>query len=211
MSGGSSRCSHRYWSWRFVHTLDEPLWVKPQHPGTACGGNQKIKQTNMTILIIEQFADLIPIINRGYVIENGMFALQQGRTLRQPDTKSLLIDYDEDEDYIRCILRTVDTYNNRLFISQKVSSKIKKMLSALVTLTSSLYVYDRVRFIYQTLPSDPGLAGPSIYRCIVVPVSPIYTVHDMGYIAAIPYGQYCAMTQILICEGQTESFFIRSS
>jgi branched-chain amino acid transport system ATP-binding protein len=57
--------------------LDEPLLgLSPNIQAQLVEAIQKIRnQTGMTILITEQFArPLIPLIDRGYVIENGMFA-----------------------------------------------------------------------------------------------------------------------------------------
>ncbi len=57
--------------------LDEPLLgLSPNIQAQLVEAIRKIKkQTGMTILITEQFArPLIPLIDRGYVIENGMFA-----------------------------------------------------------------------------------------------------------------------------------------
>ena len=83
--------------------LDEPLLgLSPNIQAQLVEAIQKIKkQTNMTILITEQFArPLIPIIDRGYVIENGMFAFggSKDELYDNPDVRKAYfgVDYDEE-------------------------------------------------------------------------------------------------------------------
>ncbi len=83
--------------------LDEPLLgLSPNIQAQLVEAIQKIKeQTNMTILITEQFArPLIPIIDRGYVIENGMFAFggSKNELYDNPDVRKAYfgVDYDEE-------------------------------------------------------------------------------------------------------------------
>jgi branched-chain amino acid transport system ATP-binding protein len=81
--------------------LDEPLLgLSPNIQAQLVEAIKKIKQqTNMTILITEQFArPLIPIIDRGYVIENGMFAFggNKDELYGNPDVRKAYfgVDYD---------------------------------------------------------------------------------------------------------------------
>jgi len=83
--------------------LDEPLLgLSPNVQAQLVEAIKKIKQqTNMTILITEQFArPLIPIIDRGYVIENGMFAFggNKDELYDNPDVRKAYfgVDYDDE-------------------------------------------------------------------------------------------------------------------
>jgi branched-chain amino acid transport system ATP-binding protein len=73
--------------------LDEPLLgLAPTIQVKLIESIVKIrKETNVTILICEQFArPVLPIIDRGYVLENGMLALEgTGNELfNNPDIKA---------------------------------------------------------------------------------------------------------------------------
>jgi branched-chain amino acid transport system ATP-binding protein len=83
--------------------LDEPLLgLSPNIQAQLVEAIKNIKdQTNMTILITEQFArPLIPIIDRGYVIENGMFAFggNKEELYENPDVRKAYfgVDYDDE-------------------------------------------------------------------------------------------------------------------
>jgi branched-chain amino acid transport system ATP-binding protein len=84
--------------------LDEPLLgLSPNIQAQLVQAIVKIKdQTNLTILITEQFArPLIPIIDRGYVIENGMFAFGGSKDdlYNNPDVRKAYfgVDYGDEE------------------------------------------------------------------------------------------------------------------
>jgi branched-chain amino acid transport system ATP-binding protein len=83
--------------------LDEPLLgLSPNIQAQLVEAVQKIKvQTGMTILITEQFArPLIPLIDRGYVIENGMFAFggNKNELYENPDVRKAYfgVDYGDE-------------------------------------------------------------------------------------------------------------------
>ncbi len=83
--------------------LDEPLLgLSPNIQAQLVEAIRKIKdQTGMTILITEQFArPLIPLIDRGYVIENGMFAFggNKNELYENPDVRKAYfgVDYDDE-------------------------------------------------------------------------------------------------------------------
>jgi branched-chain amino acid transport system ATP-binding protein len=83
--------------------LDEPLLgLSPNIQLQLVEAILKIKaETNLTILITEQFArPLIPIIDRGYVIENGMLAFggSKEELYDNPDVRSAYfgVDYGDE-------------------------------------------------------------------------------------------------------------------
>lgn len=66
--------------------LDEPLLgLSPAMQNSLIEAIKKIRREGITIFIAEQFArPLLPIVDRGYIIENGMLTLQgTGRELRE--------------------------------------------------------------------------------------------------------------------------------
>ncbi len=82
--------------------LDEPLLgLSPMVQLALVEAIQKInKDTGITIVVAEQFArPLIPIIHRGYILENGMltFEGESGQLFDNPDVRSAYfgVDYDE--------------------------------------------------------------------------------------------------------------------
>ena len=82
--------------------LDEPLLgLSPLFQLNLVEAIQEInRELDVTIVVAEQFArPLIPIINRGYIIENGMLAFQGGREelYENPDVRKAYfgVDYDE--------------------------------------------------------------------------------------------------------------------
>jgi branched-chain amino acid transport system ATP-binding protein len=83
--------------------LDEPLLgLSPNIQAQLVQAIVKIKaEMELTILITEQFArPLIPIIDRGYVIENGMFAFggSKDELYNNPDVRKAYfgVDYDDE-------------------------------------------------------------------------------------------------------------------
>ncbi len=66
--------------------LDEPLLgLSPAMQNSLIEAIKKIREEGITILVTEQFArPLLPIVDRGYIIENGMLTLQgTGQELRE--------------------------------------------------------------------------------------------------------------------------------
>ena len=83
--------------------LDEPLLgLSPNIQAQLVQAIVRIKEkTRLTVLITEQFArPLIPIIDRGYVIENGMFAFggSKDELYNNPDVRKAYfgVDYDDE-------------------------------------------------------------------------------------------------------------------
>ena len=83
--------------------LDEPLLgLSPLIQLNLVEAIQKINQdTGVTIVVAEQFArPLIPVIDRGYIMENGMLAFEGGRDelFDNPDVRSAYfgVDYEEE-------------------------------------------------------------------------------------------------------------------
>jgi branched-chain amino acid transport system ATP-binding protein len=73
--------------------LDEPLLgLSPMMQSTVVEAIQNLKdESGVTILLTEQFArPILPMIDRGYVIENGMLALSGRGTdlMDNPEVKS---------------------------------------------------------------------------------------------------------------------------
>ncbi|MEJ2716119.1 MAG: ABC transporter ATP-binding protein [Deltaproteobacteria bacterium] len=72
--------------------MDEPLLgLSPLLQATLADAVKKICKENITILICEQFArPIIPIIDRGYVIENGrlLFSGSRDEVMENPEVKS---------------------------------------------------------------------------------------------------------------------------
>jgi branched-chain amino acid transport system ATP-binding protein len=72
--------------------LDEPLLgLSPAMQNSLIQAIKQIRKEGITVLVAEQFArPLLPIVDRGYVIENGMLALQgTGQELREnPEVRS---------------------------------------------------------------------------------------------------------------------------
>jgi branched-chain amino acid transport system ATP-binding protein len=64
-----------------VLLLDEPLLgLSPMLQQTVAGAMKNISERGMTLLVAEQFArPLLPVIDRGYVIENGILVLSGTR------------------------------------------------------------------------------------------------------------------------------------
>lgn len=75
--------------------MDEPfLGLSPRMQITVSDAIKKINQEGITILVTEQFArSLLPIVDRGYVIENGMLTLTgEGRELMEnPEIQSAFL------------------------------------------------------------------------------------------------------------------------
>jgi branched-chain amino acid transport system ATP-binding protein len=83
--------------------LDEPLLgLSPLVQLTLVEAIEQInRETELTIVVAEQFArPLIPIINRGYILENGMLAFEgdNKELFDNPDVRSAYfgVDYDEE-------------------------------------------------------------------------------------------------------------------
>ncbi len=83
--------------------LDEPLLgLSPLIQLSLVEAIEKINQdTGVTIVVAEQFArPLIPVIDRGYILENGMLAFEGGRDelFDNPDVRSAYfgVDYEEE-------------------------------------------------------------------------------------------------------------------
>jgi branched-chain amino acid transport system ATP-binding protein len=72
--------------------LDEPLLgLSPAMQNSLIQAVKQIRKEGITVLVAEQFArPLLPIVDRGYVIENGMLTLQgSGQELREnPEVRS---------------------------------------------------------------------------------------------------------------------------
>jgi branched-chain amino acid transport system ATP-binding protein len=72
--------------------MDEPLLgLSPLLQQDLVGAIKRIKEEEVTILVAEQFArPLLPIIDRGYVIENGTLVLRgTGKELMEnPEVKA---------------------------------------------------------------------------------------------------------------------------
>lgn len=72
--------------------LDEPLLgLSPALQSSLIRTIKQIREEGITILVTEQFArPLLPIVDRGYVIENGMLTFQgTGQELRDnPEIRS---------------------------------------------------------------------------------------------------------------------------
>ena len=72
--------------------LDEPLLgLSPAMQSSLIQAIKQIRKEGITVLVAEQFArPLLPIVDRGYVIENGMLTLQgTGEELREnPEVRS---------------------------------------------------------------------------------------------------------------------------
>jgi len=72
--------------------LDEPLLgLSPAMQANLIQAIKQIREEGITVLVTEQFArPLLPIVDRGYVIENGMLTLQgTGQELREnPEVRS---------------------------------------------------------------------------------------------------------------------------
>ncbi len=75
--------------------MDEPfLGLSPRMQITVSDAIKKINQEGITILVTEQFArSLLPIVDRGYVIENGMLTLTgEGKELMEnPEIQSAFL------------------------------------------------------------------------------------------------------------------------
>ncbi len=75
--------------------MDEPfLGLSPMMQITVSDAIKKINQEGITILVTEQFArSLLPIVDRGYVIENGMLTLTgEGKELMEnPEVQSAFL------------------------------------------------------------------------------------------------------------------------
>ncbi len=83
--------------------LDEPLLgLSPIVQLRLVEAIEKIKrETRVTIVIAEQFArPLIPILDRGYILENGMLAFEgdNKELFDNPDVRSAYFGVDSDED-----------------------------------------------------------------------------------------------------------------
>ncbi|MCK4787226.1 MAG: ATP-binding cassette domain-containing protein [Desulfobacteraceae bacterium] len=83
--------------------LDEPLLgLSPAIQVNLIEAIEKInRESGVTILVAEQFArPLIPIINRGYIVENGMLAFEGGNEelFENPDVRKAYfgVDYEEE-------------------------------------------------------------------------------------------------------------------
>lgn len=83
--------------------LDEPLLgLSPAIQVNLIEAIEKInRESGVTILVAEQFArPLIPIINRGYIVENGMLAFEGGNKelYENPDVRKAYfgVDYEEE-------------------------------------------------------------------------------------------------------------------
>lgn len=72
--------------------LDEPLLgLSPAMQSSLINAIKQIRKEGITVLVTEQFArPLLPIVDRGYVLENGMLAFQgTGQELREnPEVRS---------------------------------------------------------------------------------------------------------------------------
>jgi len=72
--------------------LDEPLLgLSPSMQNSLIQAIKQIRQEGITVFVAEQFArPLLPIVDRGYIIENGMLTLQgTGQELREnPEVRS---------------------------------------------------------------------------------------------------------------------------
>ncbi len=72
--------------------LDEPLLgLSPAMQSSLISAVKQIRKEGITVLVTEQFArPLLPIVDRGYVLENGMLAFQgTGQELREnPEVRS---------------------------------------------------------------------------------------------------------------------------
>jgi branched-chain amino acid transport system ATP-binding protein len=72
--------------------LDEPmLGLSPAMQNSLIQAIKQIRKEGITVLVAEQFArPLLPVVDRGYVIENGMLTLQgSGQELREnPEVRS---------------------------------------------------------------------------------------------------------------------------
>lgn len=72
--------------------LDEPLLgLSPAMQNSLIQAIKQIRKEGITVVVAEQFArPLLPIVDRGYIIENGMLTLQgTGQELREnPEVRS---------------------------------------------------------------------------------------------------------------------------
>ena len=83
--------------------LDEPLLgLSPTVQLNLIEAIEKInREAEVTLIVAEQFArPLIPIINRGYIVENGMLAFEGGseELYENPDVRKAYfgVDYDDE-------------------------------------------------------------------------------------------------------------------